>query len=260
MSDYFFDQAWAREKRRLDALAELYDGGTRHVLTKIGIGRGWRCLEIGAGTGTVARWMASQVGAEGSVLATDLDVRYLDSLGESRLEIRTHDLARDPLEEKQFDVIHARAVMQHVPAREIALKKLVSAVRPGGWLLLEDIVQPTATCYPELSGWSKILEAMSTGMRSVGADPCYGIKLHQVLSDEGLASIASEGRVPLMHTGTASIDFVALSVEQAADKLIASGTVTAAEIAAILEAFRTPGRTLTAATMISSWGRVGLDS
>jgi SAM-dependent methyltransferase len=181
-------------------------------------------------------------------------------LAEPRLQIRAHDLAREPLEEQTFDVIHARAVLQHIPAREAALEKLVRALRPGGWLVLEDIVQPTATCYPEISGWPKILEAIALGLRSSGADPSFGIELHKALADQGLASVRSEGRVPVMHTGTASIEFVALSVEQAADKLIASGAVTAADVEAVLAAFRTPGRTLTAATMIASWGRLGSET
>ena len=85
-----------------------------------------------------------------------------------------------------------------------------------------------AACHPELAGWAKILEGMGIGLQLSGADPLFGLKLPDALAEQGLASIGSEGRVPLMHTGTASIDFVALSVEQASDKLIGSGVVAAA--------------------------------
>ncbi|HZM84459.1 MAG TPA: class I SAM-dependent methyltransferase [Candidatus Limnocylindrales bacterium] len=38
-----------------------------------------------------------------------------------------------------FDVIHARAVLTHLPERDEVLARLVAALRPGGWLLIEDV-------------------------------------------------------------------------------------------------------------------------
>ena len=65
---YLFERGADRgdlERRRLFALTELFDPTTRRVLGEIGVANGWRCLEVAAGTGTVAAWLAGQVGAEG---------------------------------------------------------------------------------------------------------------------------------------------------------------------------------------------------
>ena len=51
------------------------------ALHRLGLGPGWRCLEVGAGSGSVARWLAAKVGPEGSVLATDIDTRWVDTGG-----------------------------------------------------------------------------------------------------------------------------------------------------------------------------------
>src|SRR3954469_8319828 len=98
MSTYIFDQAWHQEHGRLRALEELYDEATLARLTALGVGAGWRCLEIGCGAGSVARWLAERVGAQGRVVATDLDPRFMVGEIPARLEVRRHDIVADPLE------------------------------------------------------------------------------------------------------------------------------------------------------------------
>lgn len=71
MSTYLFDQAWRQEHDRLHALEALFDDASAHHLARLGVGPGWRCLEVGAGAGGVARWLADRVGPSGQVLATD---------------------------------------------------------------------------------------------------------------------------------------------------------------------------------------------
>ncbi len=256
MTEYFFDQAWNNEKRRLDALASLYDEGTYERLRRAGIAAGWNCLELGAGSGTVARWMASRVGPTGKVVATDIDTRFLQPSAElPALEVRKHDIVNDPLEERAFDLIHARAVLQHTAHRDSVVAKLVRALKPGGWLMLEDIVVPQPICHPELPLWGKVLAAIGRGLANSGADSSFGIKLPHALASAGLLEIGSDARIPLLQSGKDSIEFVALSLEHAADKLVAAGALTAPEVKEALTAFRTPGRTMTAAIMIAAWGK-----
>ena len=258
MGEYLFDQAWADEKRRLDALGALYDPFTFEHLSRAGVASGARCLEVGGGSGTVARWMAEQVGPTGHVVATDLDVRFLAPLAEQGIEVRRHDIASDPLEEHAFDVVHARAVLQHVPARAHALARMAAAVRPGGTLVVEDIVQPHPATSPPLPVWGRILDAMTAGLRAAGADPFYGLSLPDAFAALGLDAVRAEGRVAVMRSGTPSIEFVALSVRQVRDRLIAAGVATAAELDDIDAAFSRSGLTLTGAIMIAVVGRATL--
>ena len=41
---------------------------------------GARCLEVGAGSGSMALWMAARVGETGHVLATDINPRFVEAL------------------------------------------------------------------------------------------------------------------------------------------------------------------------------------
>lgn len=256
MSDYVFDQAWTREKQRLDALGGLCDEGTIRHLRARGIRPGWRCLELGAGSGTIARWMAREVGPTGHVVATDLDARFLEPLAADGIEVRCEDIVAHPPSVGVYDLVHARAVLQHIPAREQVFASLVRAVRPGGWLVLEDAITPHASCHPPLPVWPVLMGAMAAGLARAGADPAYGMALPSAFARAELADLGCDARAPIMASATPSMDFVRLSIEHIADKLVGAGVVTQRELDDALHAFQTPGYTMTAVIIVTAWGRV----
>ena len=65
------------ERRRHSLMEEAQDPLTRRYLGDRGLQAGWRCLEVGAGGGSIARWLAERVGPSGHVVATDLDVQFV---------------------------------------------------------------------------------------------------------------------------------------------------------------------------------------
>ena len=120
-SSYVLTNSAREAQVRFAALSTLYDRTTIRHLEGRGVARGWQCFEIGAGGGTIARWLADLVGPTGLVLATDLDTRHLDHLGGPGLEVCHHDIGADPLPEAAFDLVHTRLVLMHVARREVAL-------------------------------------------------------------------------------------------------------------------------------------------
>ena len=142
MSDSQYFAAEARfepEVERLSLLESLYDAGTVEMLAATGVGPGWQCLVPGAGHGSIARWLAHRVTPGGHVVATDIDTRFLDSSTAPGLEVRRHDLLQDPLERDRYDLVHARNLLVHlVGQQDQAVERMVAAVRPGGWLAIEE--------------------------------------------------------------------------------------------------------------------------
>ena len=126
------DEATAAEHERLSHLATLFDRGSIKLITAVGIAPGWHCLEVGAGHGGLARWLAEAVGDDGRVMATDIDTRFLVDMP-SNVIVREHDIASDGLPAEHFDLVHARAVLQHVPEREHALQRMIDATE-ARWL------------------------------------------------------------------------------------------------------------------------------
>ena len=117
-SEYLFENAAPEAADRFSALAMLFDPVTIRHFEALGITEGWDCLELGAGGGSIARWLSKRVGSSGHVLATDLDVRWLSQQDhDANLEIRHHDLVKDPLPDRSFDLVHERLVLIHVPER-----------------------------------------------------------------------------------------------------------------------------------------------
>lgn len=111
----------------------LLDDRTEEFLAPTVATRG-RCLDIGAGGGTVARKLAER---GNSVVAVDIET---DRLEESPgVEVRCHDINDGVPTGGPFDLVHARAVLMHLKRREEVLAALVDSLVPGGWLVLGEV-------------------------------------------------------------------------------------------------------------------------
>ena len=263
MSTYVFDQAWQKERARLSALESLFDQASRRILSDLGVGRGWRCLEVGCGAGGVALWLADQVGETGRVVATDLDTRFLEGHGRANLDVRIHNIVTDPIDEAAFDLIHARAVLVHLPDRSQVLKRLVAALRPGGWLLIEDVDFGGATASvlsqyvtgtpSEQAAMERLYRAVAAVFAANGADPVYGSRLTGALAEAGLAQVSAELHSPVVSGG--SEQWVRGSVEQLAERLIATGITTADDVEWFLDASQKPDTYYLPPLMVSAWGQ-----
>src|SRR5215467_4904317 len=84
------------EDDRLDLLERIFDPLSRRRREMVR--PGWRCLEVGAGRGSMAVWLAAQVGDNGHVVATDIDLTYLERLHLPNLEVRQHNILEDSLD------------------------------------------------------------------------------------------------------------------------------------------------------------------
>ena len=95
-------------------MESIYVPTTIFHLEMIRISEGLNCLEIGAGTGSIARWLSTRVGPTGRVVATDIDIRFLKGINASNLVVRQHDITRDELDEGKYDLVHCRYVLEHL--------------------------------------------------------------------------------------------------------------------------------------------------
>lgn len=196
---YRFDHQWEEERARLAAIERVFDSYSRSAILGTEPQPGWHCLEVGAGGGSVAEWLCSLVGPDGAVVATDVETKFVAAIEASNLEVREHDIVRDPLEEGAFDLVHSRAVLIHLPERDAVLERLVDALRPGGWLVLldADVTTVRAVGMPAeaTSFFDSAFAAMLEANRSLGFDPAYGRRLGAALRAAGLVDVVNEGTV-----------------------------------------------------------------
>ncbi|MGY2063417.1 class I SAM-dependent methyltransferase, partial [Nocardia gipuzkoensis] len=105
------------ERDRLLLLQRYRDDDTFQVLRSLPMTSAWRCLEIGAGTGSVAYWLGEQC-PNGRTVAVDTDTRNLDPDRLPNVEVLAADITTHEFPTAAFDLIHARAVLCHLPQRE----------------------------------------------------------------------------------------------------------------------------------------------
>ena len=262
--EYLFDQAWEHERARLRALEAMCDPITVRHLAAIGVGAGSRCLEVGGGAGSITRWLSSAVGEGGSVVVTDLDVRFLEELASDRVEVRRHDIRRDALEEGAYDLVHARAVLEHVAAPDEVVTRLVRAVRPGGVLLLESLHFGGAATAAHEQGvlppqmgppLVAMIDAAAAAFRSIGADPTYAIRLPAVLVTAGLEDVDAEIACRLVRGRSDAAQFYRLSSEQLGPRLVAAGAMPAEMMEQLGSLFDDPDACWPSEALVSAWGR-----
>ena len=140
---YPLSNEWKGARERLSLLEAVHDPWTIRNFGKVGVKQGWRCLEIAGGGGSIAAWLCRQVGGSGHVVVTDLEPRFLKAINASNLEVWRHDILCEPLPEGAFDLVHARLVLMFLPKPAEAIAKMAAALRPGGWLLLEEPTPPS---------------------------------------------------------------------------------------------------------------------
>ena len=205
---YVYDQTFAKERERLAGMEALWDPGTIRALEAVGVAEGWRCLEVGAGAGSVAQWLADRVGEGGKVVATDLNTKYAEPGPGANLEVLEHDItSAEAPDGGGFDLVHSRLLLEHIPETE-ALANMVAAARPGGWLVIEDYDMVSAIDVPESEVGTRVQAAVLGFMSEVGGfDPDYGRQLIHALRGAGLEDVSAEGgsrRSTAAHPGPTS--------------------------------------------------------
>ena len=248
------------ERARLRLLEARYDRDTFRRLAALGTLEGARCLEVGAGTGSVARWLAHRVGPGGRVVATDRDPRPLDDLDEQGVEVRRHDILLDETEEATYDLVHCRALLLHLPDPMLALRRMVGALRPGGWLLVEDADYVTMVAadpdHPLASAFDRAIADQCDALRRAGlVDLRFGRRLPGLVSLLGLTDLGVEATVALRHGGGSEAALLRQSLYRPPASALVAGPVTPRAVDAIVAATHDPSFGFLDALSVAAWGR-----
>ena len=120
----------AGECERIDFGALAYDDITMARLRALGVGPGWQCLDVGAGTGTVSRRLLDETGVAG-VLAVDRDVRFLSARPTPGLEVLETEITAPDALSGRYRLVHARFVLMHLPERDRLITTWPDSSRPA---------------------------------------------------------------------------------------------------------------------------------
>jgi len=255
---YLLTNAAPETADRFAGLDALFDPITRGHLTRLGLSPGAHCLEVGAGSGSIARWMADQVGPTGRVLAVDLDPRWCGREGRTHLEVRALDVVVDALPPGPWDVIHERLVLQHIPERLDVLTRLLGVLAPGGVLLVEDFdtgeVRTVDRAGPNHALILRVAKAFNRLLGARGGASDFAANLLRTLRAHGLQGVGASGQVVIDQGGGAWAGVQAANARQVRDGLIGEG-ITPHELDRFLDVLADPDTIVGSSVLISAWGR-----
>ena len=242
------------ERTRLRLLEEYHDPLSAGQLDEIGVSEGWRCLDVGAGGGSVTRMLAERVGSTGSVLAVDLDTGLLEALASDRVEVRRHDLMSDQLPPDEFDLVHARLLLMFLSPRLGALDRLIGAARPGGWLALIAPDFTTVALSPASLAWQRVWSRLLDAAMAGGWDPGYGARLYGDLCAAGLADVHADYIGRCYPGGSLPSRLLSLTLERMREQMVRFGAA-GYEIDEARQQLENPASTFTPPTSCVARGR-----
>ena len=230
MKPYILDDASAVEYQRLDLMAKILDPWTREYLTGLGVGAGWHCLELGGGNGSIAEWLTVKVGASGSVTAVDIDPVLLELIPAQNLLVQQMDLRTGELSSNSYDLVSCRALVHQIAeyAPQV-LARMADAVKPGGWLLVQEPDFHLApTTEPEV--WARTWESLIEWGRANGVDWLIGRKLPSMVAGLGLGHPQAKTDVQNIRGRDRGALYFQLFFAEVRDRLIAAGHLDAPTI------------------------------
>lgn len=251
------------ELARLRLLEAECDPHTRRYLDAIGVGAGWRCLEVGAGAGAMVRWLAERVGPTGQVVAVDIDPRYLGDLCQPNVpnvEVRQCDITLDDVEPESYDLVHCRFVLMHLDDPAGALQRMTRALRPGGWLLAADPDNDVAGSVDAEHPLSELFDScyrkrVEFASAAKLADFRFGKVLLRYMEALGLVQMGNEGVARVVHGGDPFSHMWIKTWQRIDDAVIEHGVLTEAEVLAMRRAYEDPTFTYRTQLTQSVWGR-----
>jgi SAM-dependent methyltransferase len=212
----------ADEAARLALIQDYQDPLTIEVLRTLPVAVGWRCLDVGAGAGSIARWLAAEVGP---TLATDLDVTRLAP--GPNLTVQRHDVRTDPLPEAEFDLVHTRLVLQHLPERAAVLGRLCTAVRPNGHIVIGDIDFTVVRPSEPDTAFDRVQTAFDAAVRDAGWQPDLGSRLLSMIDDAGLVDVRATCHQHVQAGGEAAPAILAMTYQRLRPRLLTFGAAEA---------------------------------
>jgi SAM-dependent methyltransferase len=252
-------------RERLRVLSHIRQGATLDLLDQIGVRPGMSCLDVGCGGGEVSRELARRVGASGRVVGLDMDLAQLEivrteTVAQKFLNIDycVGDAAAPPSNLGRFDVVYTRFLLCHLKRPSETLSWMVSCLKPGGVLAIEDCDFSGYFCHPPSPAFDRYVELTAKVMRRRGGDPYIGLKLPSMLLESGLAIGGVAVTQPSDIVGEVKL-LSALSMENVADAVLADGLANRDEVerlvVALHEIVHDPRTFASVARAIQVWGR-----
>ncbi|MFN2606651.1 MAG: class I SAM-dependent methyltransferase [Acidimicrobiales bacterium] len=121
---------------------DVYRRPLTTALDRLGLGEGWKCVDVGAGGGDVSVALAQVVGRDGRVYAVDSDPHARDLVAAaaafSSQIVAITQSGEELLLPEAVDLAFCRFLLMHVLDPLVVVRRMGQAVRPRGWVVAQE--------------------------------------------------------------------------------------------------------------------------
>jgi SAM-dependent methyltransferase len=254
------------ERARLLEQGELLRPDAVTLIDRIGVGPGWRTIDVGCGPLGVLDILADRVGPSTRVVGLDNEPRMLELASATRaerelptVELVNADAANTGLPDESFDLVHERLVVLNVPNPGDVVAEMVRLARPDGYVALQDLDGVSWLCHPPHPAWDRLLSVFWPAWRGAGLHPDTGRRLSDMLRDAGLVDIHVDAHLHVLRAGDPQHKILLDVAGAFRERILAIGTVTAAELDECLDQLAMhlaqPESFTLYPTLFQAWGR-----
>jgi len=254
------------EQDRLERQASELAPESEALFDRLGVGAGWRVVEIGCGPRGCLELLSRRVGAAGRVVGVELSPEqagrarsFAIEQGWTNVEVRAGDARRTGLDAGGFDLATERLVLVNVPEPAAIVAEMVRLVRPGGWIALHEADSSTQRCDPPHAAFDRLLELLDAYARRNGIDRAIAMRAPRLLRDAGAIDVRVQPLVHAYEAGHPRRRLLLEFVENARARLVESEIARADELDALTAALARhlddPATLVTSSLFVQAWGR-----
>ncbi|MFJ2646070.1 methyltransferase domain-containing protein [Streptomyces sp. NPDC087420] len=251
------------EQERLLAQCELLRPAAAALLDTIPLPPNAKALDVGCGPLGVLDLLSERVGPGGSVTGLDTDHRMIgwarESVAERALdnvEVRHEALPPVTAAEALYDLVHCRLLLINTTHPRQILGSMAAAVRPGGWVAVQEFDWATWQCDPPHPAWSR-LKALLTEV--FGGDVHIGARLPGLLSEAGLTDVRATAHAYYWRPGDRYQTLLLSFAHLFRDRLLEHTPLTSGELDSLTGALRDhleqPRTTVRESLLVQAWAR-----
>jgi len=246
-----------------DALAP----DTSIMLDRIGVRRGWRCLDLGCGPRGITHLLSMRVGPSGRVVGLDADPVFLDyarqdanSGGFTNIEFVRGDVYGSGLPDGGFDLVHTRFVASTAGNPGRLLQESVRLTRPGGSVAFQEADMLTLNCYPAHPAWERLKRAFAEVFPYISSNSWSAHDLYRMLRQSGLEGVQYRAFLVGLRGGDRMADYLPATMESVRSAVIERHLMMASELDAAVAECRAhlagPDTVSTYHTVVQVWGTI----
>src|SRR4029453_7536836 len=184
----------------------------------------------GACNGSFTGWLAPKVGSSGSVTPLDINPVLLELVPTQNVTVQQMDLRAGELPSQSYDLVTCRALLHQIAeyAQEV-MERMAAAVRPGGWLLIQEPDFHLApTTQPEV--WARTWKGLIEWGQANGVDWLIGRRLPSMVADLGLGHPQAKTDVQDIRGRDRGARYFQLFFAEVRDRVIGAGQLDASTI------------------------------